>query len=129
MADVNEFEAADNPPELGGEAEVEDGIGNGPDGEKLADAQAVSLQTCLLSVCLHFVHLCPGVFPRTFLWKAVAFKRSSSVGGQPADRLPCLWLSVLSARQQNVCYWSKLANILKQSVNKSGLVLRRFSKS
>ncbi len=49
MAEVNEFEAADNPPELGGEAEVEDGTGNGPDGEKLADAQAVSLRKVLLS--------------------------------------------------------------------------------
>ena len=41
MAEVNEFEALDNPEEVRAEAEVDDAAGIGADGEKLADAQAV----------------------------------------------------------------------------------------
>ena len=66
MAEVNEFEALDNPEEIRAEAEVDDGAGVGADGEKLADAQAVSQKLAgLTAFCCWspLANLCPQRFP------------------------------------------------------------------
>lgn len=67
MAEVNEFEALDNPEEIRAEAETDDGAGVGADGEKLADAQAVSLSWAGLTSCCWspLANPCPQRFPQS----------------------------------------------------------------